>query len=330
MFANAIRWNLLLLVLLAPLFSATTNLKPRITLLLYRGQTQAEKGFMDQLRDLGYTPEYTIRDCAGDIKRLDAFTAEVRRDRPDLIYTFGTPITKGLVGTHSENLPEKHVHDIPVVFNIVALPMATGLVKDFTSPRRNFTGVSHLAPPEAIFKAIQAAGKFRKIGILYFPTDENSRLQAEGMKALVQKAGLEFVEGRIAADGMKKPSPEGLNIALSTLAVAKPDLVYLPSDSAVIAKAAVVLPFFAQEKILTFTATEEPLRAGATMGLVCPYYAVGRLAATKASAILRGEKAGDIPVETLHRFSFMVNMKSAKALPFWPPVSVLSAAEIIQ
>ena len=66
------------------------------------------------------------------------------------------------------------------------------------------------------------------------------------------------------------------------------------------------------------------------MGLISRYYSVGQLAGSKAYAILaEGQAAGNIAVETLKRFSLLVNMQVARELRLYPPIDMLNYAEVI-
>jgi putative ABC transport system substrate-binding protein len=107
--------------------------------------------------------------------------------------------------------------------------------------------------------------------------------------------------------------------------------VYLPSDSFVISRSKSLVNLITETGIPTFSATEDPIyTAGALMGLVSRYYNVGQFAGYKAEQILVHKKRPeDIPIETLKRFSFIINMKTAKKLEFYPPIMALKFAEVI-
>ena len=81
------------------------------------------------------------RDLARDASRMPGFIDEIRRTRPDLVYTWGTSVTLGAVGPYDKVDPAKHITDTPVVFTMVAAPVLAKIVPDLKSSRRNLTGV---------------------------------------------------------------------------------------------------------------------------------------------------------------------------------------------
>ena len=84
-------------------------------------------------------------------------------------------------------------------------------------------------------------------------------------------------------------------------------------------------------RLPTFCGVETLIRQHCMTGLVSPLYAVGQFAAFKAEQILTGGKdPGEIPIETLSRFSFVVNMETAHKLKVYPPMEILRFAQFIK
>ena len=106
---------------------ASAGQKPfKVTLILFRGVTAADQGFMDQMK-ARMPVEFTVRNVKGAESRSGNSSTEAKRQRPDLLYTFGTTVTLDTVGAAGKIDPKLHIVDIPVVFNIVADPVGAEL-----------------------------------------------------------------------------------------------------------------------------------------------------------------------------------------------------------
>jgi putative ABC transport system substrate-binding protein len=324
-----------LLVLLSSSNAApapTKNGRPfKVMMILYRGATDAEKGFMDYLRRRSIDVQYTVRDAQGDSSKIADFVREARALKPDLIYTFGTTVTAEVVGLEGQVDSARHITDIPVVFDIVADPIGARLVSNLKSSGRNLTGSSHLVPLAAQMNALESMRKVQSLGVIYTPQEKNSALAVQQLQALAPKYGMALKLVPVVLDIKSKPTPEGIVAAMEALVAKKPEFIYIPSDSFLIKNANVVVRAAEAAHIPVFAATEAPIRNdGALLGLVSTYFNVGELAAHKAEQILvRKTPAAQVPIESLNRFTYLVNMGSAKRLGVFPPLSVVKLAELI-
>lgn len=69
----------------------------------------------------------------------------------------------------------------------------------------------------------------------------------------------------------------------------------------------------------------------AMLALASSAYGIGRFTAFKAAQILiNGTDPADIPIETLKRFSVIINMTTARTLEYYPLIGPLNFAEIIE
>ncbi|MFC4159103.1 ABC transporter substrate-binding protein [Chitinimonas lacunae] len=303
----------------------------RIMLILYRGMTEAEKGFMEYFSRRGIAAEFIVRDAHEDRRRIAEFVREARTLRPDLIYTFGTTVTAEVAGTIDTVDPTRHITDIPLVFNIVADPVGARLVPRLTSSGRNLTGASHLVPMDAQLRALHSVRPARRLGVIYNPAEANSILTIAQLKAAVGRETT-LLLAPMTLDADEKPVMSELAAVMNRLLVQQPDFLYLPSDSFVIANARRIIEPARAAGVPVFSAAETPIRqAGALLGLVSRYYNLGEFVGYKAEQILLGGKRpADIEIDRLNRFSYLVNMEAAKQLKVYPPVSAFKFAEVVK
>ncbi len=304
----------------------------RIFMILFRGTTPVERGFKDYFKTHGIEAEFIERDVALDVGKVPDLVAEARALKVDLIYTWGTPVTLAVVGKEKDVNPKRHVTDIPVVFTMVASPVGSGLVSASQSSGRNLTGTCHVVPLEQQLSALRAYRKFERVAVIFNPAEPNSVLSVEELRGAAPRSGFTLVERAVPLDGQGKPQPAALPGLIKALAEQKVQLLYLGPDSFLAAHRQLVTEAALEQRLPSFSATEIALREGkALFGLVSGYENVGRLTAFKAAQILAQKMAPrDIPIETLARFSYLVNMSVAAELGQYPPLKVINFAEVIR
>lgn len=315
----------------APLVARATA-RRRILMITYRGRTEVEDGFLEYLRSQGREPDIVHRDVGQDIRRLPAILDEIPALAPDLIYTWGTPVTLGVTGTWRDPDPSGKVGSIPVVFALVSAPVAAGIVPSLTQQGRDVTGAVHVVPTETQVKAMAAYREFNRVGLLYSTTEPNSRAIAAEMDALCAATQRTAIHRHFSLDAAGRPSADGLGRLVAELREEGAQWFYLVPDTFLGSVYDQVIPASIEQRLPTFGVTELAVREySALTGLVSRYRSVGRLAAVKAEAILYEDVPADrIPIETLRRFALLVNLHTAKALGgFYPPIEMLNYADVI-
>lgn len=315
-----------------PLFAQTARDKPyTIYMITFRGDTEVEAGFRDYLSQRQIPVEYINRDVDRDPSKVAGFIDEIRALKPDLVYTWGTPVTLATVGPFDNPDPAKYVTDRPVVFTMVAAPVRAKVVPSLDASGRNVTGAFHVVPLDAQLRAMQSYRPFDSLGVIYTATEQNSVVLVEELRQLAPTFGFQLVERQFKTDGAGKPVSDGLDGMIREIKQAGADWLYLVPDTFLGSILEQVTPICESVFLPTFGATELAIRSGgAVTGLVCRYYSVGQLAASKAELILvGGQNPATIPVETLKRFSLIVNMPLAKSFGLYPPLAMLNYAEVI-
>ncbi len=304
----------------------------RIYMILYRGETEVEQGFRAHFRDQGVAAEFIVRDVALDVRKVPALIREARALKADLIYTWGTTVSIAVAGSKGKINPAEHVTDIPVVFTMVSSPEAAGLADARGWSGRNITGTSHLVPTLQQLGAIRAFRPFTRLGVIYNPAESNSLFTVRELRAAAVPGRFTLVERPVPLDQQGQPIAAALPDMVAHMARERVDFLYMGPDSFLAANRKVFTEAAVAGRLPMFAATESALRDGkALFGLVSGYDNVGRLTAHKALQILQhGRSPAAVRVETLARFSYLVNMQVAAALSFYPSLKVINYAELMR
>jgi putative ABC transport system substrate-binding protein len=303
----------------------------RIYAITFRGMTDVEKGFQDYFAARRIPVQITWRDLNRESTRMPGFLEEIKRTKPDLVYTWGTSVTLGVVGTYDQVDPLIHITDIPVVFTLVAAPVLAKIVRDLKNPGRNVTGVFHVAPTEAQIRAMASYRPFKSLGILYTPTEQNSVVVVEEVREVSKRLGFSVIAKPLRLDANKKVTAEGAPEMVRELKQQNAEWLYLPPDSYLGTQAQkVIIPAAMAVGLPAFASTEQLMETGAVAGLVSRYHSIGQFTAYKAEQILVNKVApAKIPVETLTRFALQVRMDIAEQLKLPPPLPMFNYAELI-
>ena len=309
----------------------TRSKRFRVLMITYRGTTDVDRGFQASLQEAGLNVEFIQRDVQQDARKVEAILDELPALAPDLIYTWGTPVTLAVAGTLANPNPLKELHDIPVVFALVADPVGAGIVRDLNAPERNVTGCIHIVPLERQLQHMRSYQDFSKLGVLYNPAEANSQAIVQSLRQYGQTQNKEILATSLQLDANGKPSTQGLQDMIERLHQDGAQWLYLPPDTYLGTIYDQITPLAIARRLPLFASTELAMRTGnALTGVVSRYFSVGQLAGVKAADLLLGRKTvAQTPVESLKRFSIMVNMQMAQQLELYPPLPVLNYAEVV-
>ncbi len=307
-----------------------------IYMIVHRAGSGADDGFRDYLTANGVDARFIFRDMENDRSRLPGYVEEIKTLKPDLVYTQTTSVTRAVVGRLEEADPATHVLDIPVVFSMVSFPARSKLVPTDPDPaapmlsKRNITGARHVVSNLVRLNAMRTYMPFNKLGMLYDKSSGAQRRSEAAMRALAEDAGFEFVSDSPTEPKVER-DPNEIEPTLRRLKEAGVDFLYIPPSNFFGAHAALVTRTATELGLPTFCGVETLIRQHCMTGLVSPLYAVGQFAAFKAEQILTGGRdPGEIPIETLSRFSFVINMETAHKLKVYPPMEILRFAQFIK
>lgn len=303
----------------------------RIVVVTWRGCEDACQGFLDYINTTTINAEIILRDVDKDRSVLPAVVAEVRSLDPDLLVTWGTSVTLGMIGTVDGDHSDV-VTGVPTVFMIVADPVGADIVDSYESPGRPLiTGTRNRVPEGTQMRVLADYRPFDRIGLIYNEDELNAVLKAEEIHRVGAEQGFEVVERVLASDGNGEPLVDDISQAVADIAEQDVDFLYLASSSFLLANADLFTSSALEHDLPLATAYEAMVReSNALIALASPYYNVGQLAGFQAEQILAdGQSPGDLEVLGLDRFTVLVNIETARALDLYPPMLLLRYAEVV-
>ncbi|MEH6578015.1 MAG: ABC transporter substrate-binding protein [Amphritea sp.] len=304
----------------------------RIYMVVWRGCEEACQGFKQYLKDQELPVEVILRDVARDKSKISDYLAEAKRLKPDLVVTWGTSVSKGIIGPIKNDNPQQHLEDIPALFMVVADPIGAGIIESYEhSGRPQVTGIRNRVPEEVQIRAIQDYLDARRIGIIYNPSELNSTLNTEKLEKLSDSMDFELIKYTYQLDKSDKPLEGQLPRLMKQLAKDKVDVVYVGSSSYNRQNR----DEFTQEAInqqLPVASAYEVMvtQSNGLLAVANRYYNVGRLAGDQAKKVLFEDKQpGLLPIPSLSRYSVFINIEVARELNLFPPIQLLRFAELI-
>jgi len=304
-----IGWSIFAMVFVSPLWAQPAT----IAMITWRGETMAEKGFIDELDSSAYDIQIKKYHADQDYGKLLTIIHNIQKAPVDLIYVFGTTATKAVLA---------QIKTTPVVFNIVSRPVGSGIIASWEQSGNNAKGASNKVPEINQLKTLKKLIDFKRLAILYNPKEQNSIIQRNNVKQLEKRLGFSLQEYEITKEeDILKILPKMKNNV---------DALFLPADSMIKFLGQKIMLLVNQYRIPSLSSVGSMvLQDGVLLGFVPKYYELGRIAAQKAILILDGHHPTDIPSSVLDHYHASVNMKTAKKIKIQIPMALLVMANQI-
>jgi putative ABC transport system substrate-binding protein len=281
------------------------------------------EGFLQGLREHGYVQgqniiiEYRFSGDRND--RLPELAAELVALKVDLIVASGSPASFAA---------KKVTNTIPIVMgSINADPVATGLIASLARPGGNITGITEMAP-QLSGKRLQllkeTVPNISRVAVFWNPLNPAYDPILKDLAVVAQTMGMELQRLEVRV-------PEDFEGAFESATRQRAGALILPGDPLVTNRPRMVADLALKYQLPTMVENKEMAVAGALMSLGPNIVDSYRRSATYVDKILKGAKAGDLPMEQPATFDLFVNLKTAQALGMTIPQSVLvQATQVIQ
>jgi putative tryptophan/tyrosine transport system substrate-binding protein len=297
---------------------AQTLAKPARIGILGSSDGTAWDGFRQGLRDLGYVEGRNLaiewRWVQGDANRYPAMAKELVQMKVDLIVTSSTPAALAALQATSS---------IPIVMAISAYPERIGLVDSLAHPGGNVTGLSNMAPELAgkrlqLFK--EMLPKASRFALVWNPTNP---IEAMGLKEL-QAAGT--VVG-VQIQSVEVRATEDYSAAFAAVLAGHADAMGVAVNPVNSKNAQLIADFALKNQLPSSYDVALFVEVGGLWSYGASFIDLYQRAAGYVDKILKGARAGEMPIQQPTTFEFVINLKTAKAIGLTVPNSLLLRAD---
>jgi putative ABC transport system substrate-binding protein len=260
------------------------------------------------------TIEYAFAD--GRYDQLPILVAELIRRRAAVIVAVGNS-APGIRAAQAASTT------IPTVFIFGEDPVKFGLVPNLNRPGGNSTGVANLLrelAPKRLGILHELLPRATSFAVLVNPANIGGLDEAAAVQNAARAIGRPL--------RMLNASTESeLGAAFAAVTQMRPDALFVLSDPFFFARAHQIVEFAARLAIPASYHRREFAVAGGLISYGSNADDNYRVLGDYAGRILKGERAGDLPVQLPTKFELVINLKTAKALGLTIPPMLLALAD---
>lgn len=272
-------------------------------------------GFRDGLRELGYSAGRNVsleyRYAEGRPDRLARQVAEFVQLKVDLILAGGPAALQ---------VARKATSTIPIVVIGGSDPVGEGWAQSLARPGGNVTGFTVTFPelgPKQLEILSQAVPGLARVAIVLAPTE-----LANGGPGLEESARALALQLQMLEVG----GPEDFEAAFTRAMQGRAQGLYAVATNTIVSNRSRLAELSVNSRLPAISELTLLAEAGFLMGYGADLDALGRRAATYADKILRGTRAGDLPIERPSVLELVINRRTARLLGITLPQSVLLRA----
>jgi putative ABC transport system substrate-binding protein len=287
---------------------------------LRAGPGPLDDEFLAALRDLGYVDGRNLaieyRWAADNEERLPTLAAELVQADVEMIVTSATPAISAA---------KRATTTIPIVMQSAADPIGSGFVTNLARPGGNITGITLLST-ELAAKRLQIMRELvprsQRTSLLAVDNAFATPLLLSAMKSAAQELQLDLVVQLVKTD-------EDLSRAFAGLEKAGAETLIVQTSPFVAARRERVVELAARHRLPAMYENGAYVDAGGLIAYGPDGVEVIRRSALFVDKILKGAKAGDLPIEQPTKYELTINLKAARALGLAIPPSLLARADTV-
>lgn len=270
----------------------------------------AREGFVKALEDNGYVDGENlvldIQNAQSDQSNLSTMSDRLVNEKNDIILAIATGAAQSVAGK---------TKDIPILITAVTDPVDAGLAESMEKPNTNVSGTSDASPiKEQIELMLRLKPDTKVVGLMYTSSEDNSVLQINQVKAILDDMNLEYVEQTVTNSNDVQQAAQSI--------VKKCDAIYIPTDNVLASSMAIVGSEAVREKVPVICGESGMVMSGGLATLGIDYYNLGYQTGEMAIRILNGEDITTMQIETQKDYSYTINGDMADALGITIPAEL--------
>ena len=275
----------------------------------------AREGFVAALADHGYvdgeTIEIDFQNAQGDSSNLLTISQRFVGDDCDLVLAIGTGAAQSMASQTTE---------IPILITAVTDPVDAGLVQSSDAPGTNVTGTNDMNPIREQLALIQEIlPEVQTVGLLYTSSEDNSILQIEQARAILDEMGIGYVEQTVTGSNDVQQAVQSI--------IGKCDALYVPTDNNLASAAALVGAAAQEAKLPVFWGEGNCVPDGGLASLGLDYYNLGFQTGEMAVEILEGADPSEMAIQSQKNYSYTISKSMAESIGIEIPERLMEFAE---
>ena len=280
--------------------------------------TPERAAFLRGLRELGYIEGVNIEIVYRSSESEPAFLPDLAAGLVAMRVAVIVALT-----VNSTYAAMKATRTIPIVFLAGIDPVLAGFAKSLARPGGNVTGITLLMPalePKRLELLREMLPRAQRIAILGAAAATATTLERQQIRSAATQLGL-TLEGREIRDSRE------LVAALKTIAASRPDALLVLPTARLIAARRAIAELALEHRLPSIMGFGDYARHGGLASYATSTSEQFHRLANYVDRIVKGTKAGDLPIEQPTRLELSINLKTARALGITIPRSVLLRAD---
>jgi ABC-type uncharacterized transport system substrate-binding protein len=274
--------------------------------------------FLTGLQELGWSDG---RNVQVDIHWATANRAEIRKQAaelaalaPDVILAPGTSTVGPLM---------QATHTVPIVFPIIADPVAGGFAESLARPGGNATGFmlfEYSISGKWLQLLKQMAPEVTRVAVIGDPDTATGPAQFGVIQAVAPSL-------RVEVSALNKRDTNEIEHAITTFAALPTGGLIVTAGGPTLVSRDLIIALAARHKLPAVYFDRLFVTAGGLLSYGPDRIDLYRRAAGYVDRVLKGEKPAEMPVQAPTKYQLVINLKTARALGLTVPQSLLAQAD---